>query len=88
MGNNNHCLREPAVAITDQAKQRVEQHFKSLQVVRNAAQIQFPLSTSGACIVDRTGRRVKLTCINWSGAHMCRHSVSGLEYRRLGDLCR
>ncbi len=50
--------------------------------------MQFPLSTSGASIVDRAGRRVKLACVNWSGPHMCRHCVSGLEYRRLGDLCR
>ena len=37
-----------------------------------AQDIQFPLSTKGAMIVDATGRRVKLAGGNWSGGHLCR----------------
>jgi len=32
------------------------------------------------------GRRVKLAGGNWSGAHMCRHCVDGLEMRPLRDI--
>lgn len=88
MGNNNQCLKEPAVAITQEAAHLQEMHFRRLPVISNPAKIRFPLSTSGACIIDQSGMRVKLACVNWSGAHMCRHSVSGLDYRKLSDLCR
>lgn len=37
-------------------------------------------------IVDSTGRRVKLAGGNWSGGHMCRHCVDGLECRPLRDI--
>jgi len=37
-------------------------------------------------IVDATGKRVKLAGGNWSGAHMCRHCVDGLECRPLRDI--
>lgn len=88
MGNNLQCLREPAVIITPDASHMYEMNFRTGQVLTNTADISFPLSTFGSKIVDGTGRRVKLACINWSGAHMCRHCVSGLEFRRLGDLCK
>ena len=48
--------------------------------------ITFPLSTKGARIVDATGRRVKLAGGNWSGGHMIRHCVDGLECRPLKEL--
>lgn len=48
--------------------------------------IKFPLSTQGMKIVDATGRRVKLAGGNWSGGHMCRHCVDGLECRSLRDI--
>lgn len=51
-----------------------------------AEDIKFPLSTEGACIVDATGRRVKLAGGNWSGGHLCRHCVDGLECRPLKDI--
>jgi endoglucanase len=53
-----------------------------------AEDIKFPLSTKGARIVDATGRRVKLAGGNWSGGHMCRHCVDGLECRPLRDLAK
>ena len=37
-------------------------------------------------IVDNKGRRVKLAGGNWSGAHMCRHCVDGLECRPMRDI--
>lgn len=52
----------------------------------HAEDIKFPLSTNRMKIVDATGRRVKLAGGNWSGAHMCRHCVDGLECRPLRDL--
>ena len=52
----------------------------------NAEDITFPLFTHGIKIVDATGRRVKLAGGNWSGAHMCRHCVDGLECRPLWDI--
>lgn len=75
------------MAITPELNHLYEQHFRTIPQL-GGAQVQLPLSTSGACIVDRSGRRVKLASINWSGAHMCRHCISGLEYRRLADLCK
>jgi hypothetical protein len=38
------------------------------------------------CIIDSTGRRVKLAGGNWSGGHMERHCVDGLECRKLRDI--
>ena len=52
----------------------------------NVEDISFPLSTQGIKIVDSKGRRVKLAGGNWSGAHMCRHCVDGLECRPLRDI--
>ena len=52
----------------------------------NVQDIKFPLSTKNAKIIDATGRRVKLAGGNWSGAHMCRHCVDGLECRPLRDI--
>ena len=37
-------------------------------------------------IVDETGSRVKLAGGNWSGAHMKRHCVDGLECRPMRDI--
>lgn len=76
------------MAITEEATHFYELHFRRLPTVSNSAEIQMPLSTSGSSIVDRTGRRVKLACVNWSGAHLSRQCVSGLEYRKLSELCR
>ena len=52
----------------------------------NPDDITFPLSTSGMVIVDSKGRRVKIAGANWSGGHLGRHSVSGLEKRPLKDI--
>lgn len=37
-------------------------------------------------IVDATGRRVKLAGGNWSGGHLCRECVDGLEMRPMRDI--
>jgi len=39
-------------------------------------------------IVDATGRRVKIAGANWSGGHMKRHCVGGLDRRPLNELCK
>ena len=57
--------------------------IKAEEILFDAEEIQFPLSTSGMKIVDARGKRVKLAGANWSGGHMERHCVSGLEYRPL-----
>ena len=48
--------------------------------------IRPPLSTSGRHIIDMLGRRVKLACLNWYGAHMEQFSVGGLHKSLLLDL--
>ena len=45
--------------------------------------VPLPLSTRGRAIVDATGRRVKLACVNWYGAHMELFAVGGLHLRPL-----
>jgi len=52
----------------------------------NIEEVDFPLSTNGIKIVDAKGKRVKLAGGNWSGAHMCRHCVDGLECRPMRDI--
>lgn len=64
-----------------------ELKFKSRPAITHPQLIAYPLSTQDASIVDRLGRRVKLAFVNWSGAHMCRHCVDGLECRKLEDIC-
>jgi hypothetical protein len=58
------------------------------QRILNTEEIIFPLFTEKSKIIDGRGRRVKLAGVNWSGAHMCRHCVDGLEFRKLRDICR
>ena len=55
-----------------------ESHFKSAEPLFDVEDIQFPLSTKGMSIVDKTGRRVKIAGVNWSGGHAERHCVAGL----------
>ena len=63
-----------------------EVDFNAERPLFHAEEISFPLSTQGIKIVDSKGKRVKLAGGNWSGAHMCRHSVDGLEFRPLRDI--
>jgi hypothetical protein len=45
------------------------------------------LSTDGRFIVDtRTGKRVKLKCVNWYGAHQELYSVGGLERQSIRNI--
>ena len=60
--------------------------FETALTIFNVEDVLFPLSTEGAKIVDAKGRRVKLAGGNWSGAHMCRHCVDGLEFRPMRDI--
>lgn len=61
-------------------------HHGNKQVISKVSEIKFPLSTDHAAIVDSTGKRVKLAGTNWSGGHMARHCVDGLECRPLKDI--
>lgn len=66
---------------------QLEDHFMAGdQPLFHAQDIKFPLSTDQMKIVDATGRRVKLAGGNWSGGHMCRHCVDGLQCRPLKDI--
>ena len=67
---------------------RKEKEFLRENPLFDVEDIQFPLSTKGMAIVDKTGRRVKLAGVNWSGGHAERHCVAGLECRNLRDMCR
>lgn len=60
--------------------------FLSSEVLFHVEDIKFPLYTDQMKVVDSTGRRVKLAGGNWSGGHMCRHCVDGLECRPLRDI--
>ena len=41
--------------------------------------VKTPLSTRGRAVVDADGRRVKLACVNWYGAHMELAASGGLH---------
>ena len=45
---------------------------------------QLPLYTSGRWIVDTSGKRVKLACVNWSGAAQKDGVVGGLQHQPAG----
>jgi len=45
-----------------------------------------PLSTKSRYIVDANGQRVKLACVNWSGAHMKDYVVGGLHVSTLDQI--
>lgn len=60
--------------------------FVSQDPLFHVEDIKFPLFTDRMKIVDSTGRRVKLAGGNWSGGHMCRHTVDGLECRTLREI--
>ena len=62
--------------------------FRQSPALTDTQLIAFPLYTHDASIIDRFGRRVKLAFVNWSGAHMCRHCVDGLQFRKLADICK
>lgn len=67
---------------------KVDLEFKQQTAITDPQLISYPLYTHQSSIVDRFGRRVKLAFVNWSGAHMCRHCVDGLEFRKLEDICK
>lgn len=60
--------------------------FIQKPILFNVEDIAFPLFTSGMRIVDSSGRRVKLAGGNWSGGHLCRECVDGLEMRPMRDI--
>ena len=47
---------------------------------------QLPLRTSGRWILDNKGARVKLACVNWSGAAQKDGVVGGLQYQPAGRI--
>lgn len=65
----------------------MQKDFKEETPLFDVEDIEFPLSTSGMAIVDSKGRRVKIAGGNWSGAHMSRHCVGGLDRQPLHFLC-
>jgi endoglucanase len=50
------------------------------------AGIAFPLHTSGASIVDATGKPVKLSMVNWYGAESPDYVVGGLAYQPVSTI--
>jgi endoglucanase len=48
--------------------------------------ITFPLHTSGASIVDSTGKTVKLDLVNWYGAESPDYVVGGLAYQPVSQI--
>lgn len=66
---------------------KLQKEFKSQKALFDVEDIKFPLSTKDMKIVDSTGRRVKLAGGNWSGGHMKRHCVGGLDKRPLRQMC-
>jgi hypothetical protein len=48
---------------------KLQKDFVAETPLFDVAEIKFPLSTSKMKIVDKTGRRVKLSGVNWSGGH-------------------
>lgn len=66
----------------------MEKNFATCSKLSNVKDIKFPLSTSGIKIVDATGTRVKLMGTNWSGGHMERHCVGGLDCRHIRDIIK
>ncbi|CAE7832431.1 unnamed protein product [Symbiodinium sp. KB8] len=47
-----------------------------------------PLQTSGRYIVDSQGRRVRLHCVNWYGAHLPQLAANGLNRQTAGEIAR
>lgn len=48
--------------------------------------IAFPLHTSGASIVDNSGRQVKLDCVNWYGGESSDFVPGGLKYQSAAEI--
>jgi endoglucanase len=55
---------------------------------RAAPAVQSPLSTSGRWIVDPTGRRVKLTSVNWYGGEAADFIPGGLNCQSIATIAR
>ena len=49
---------------------------------------RLPLNTRGRHITDKAGKRVRLACVNWYGAHMEVYSVFGLHKQPLRNISR
>jgi endoglucanase len=49
---------------------------------------ELPLRTAGRWIVDATGRRVKLACVNWSGAEQRDGVVGGLQHQPIARIAQ
>lgn len=68
--------------------EKLQKDFISQIPLFQVEAIKFPLKTDKMKIVDKTGKRVKLAGVNWSGGHAERHCVGGLQFRKLNDICR
>ena len=54
----------------------------------DSKKITLPLSTRGKHIIDKSGKIVKLRCVNWYGAHMERYVVNGLDELHIDTIAR
>ena len=52
---------------------------KALTINKDSLKFDVPLSTNGTKIIDSKGNPIKLSCVNWYGAHMDRYVVNGLD---------
>lgn len=66
MGNSTNFVDDKEFMMDFYHKER--EFLKEIPLF-DVEDIQFPLSTRGMAIVDKTGRRVKLAGVNWSGGH-------------------
>ena len=88
LSTTSNQLNSPQILYPNQYPAYQLQRHPFHNRVLNVEDIVFPLSTSKTKIVDAMGKRVKLAGVNWSGAHMCRHCVDGLEFRKLREICQ
>ena len=49
---------------------------------------RLPLSTKGQWIVDKNGKKVKLACVNWYGAHMETYAPGGLQSNTMENIVK
>eukprot|EP00929_Paragymnodinium_shiwhaense_P077181 TRINITY_DN39738_c0_g1_i1.p1 TRINITY_DN39738_c0_g1~~TRINITY_DN39738_c0_g1_i1.p1 ORF type:complete len:550 (-),score=69.41 TRINITY_DN39738_c0_g1_i1:525-2174(-) len=91
MGYFLDMLIETAVALSTESamSELAAQYATDAVAAQNGALLDraaFPLRTSGRHIVDASGARVRLKCVNWYGAHLSTYVVGGLKDHRLPEL--
>ena len=64
----------------------IDQDFKSGVILTDSKDIRFPLFAYRSKIIDSNGNRVKLAFVNWSGGHLPKNCVGGLDCRPLEEI--